>query len=209
PHLCQGDRRVTNRAENASTEERVWLIPLADIAVDDELRRAADEAVASGWWSMGPRVEEFEAAFAAHLDAGHAIALSSGTAALQLALLAAGVGRDDEVVVASLNFVAAANTILHAGATPVFCDIVGAEDLNADPVDVEAAITPKTKAIVALHYGGHPCAIDLITTVASERRVAVIHDAAHAPGRRYRGRACGLLGDGGCFSFFSNKHLPT
>jgi len=186
-----------------------WQIPLADITVDDELRRAADEAVASGWWSMGPRVSELEEAFAAETGAGHAIAVASGTAALHLALVAAGVERGDEVVVTSLNFVAAANTILHAGATPVFCDIVGAEDLNADPADVEAALTPRTKAVVALHYGGHPCAIDRIAGLAAARGIAVIEDAAHAPGGRYRGQACGTLGDVGCFSFFSNKNLPT
>jgi len=158
---------------------------------------------------MGPRVEEFEQAFAEFTGAGHAIAVANGTAALHLALLAAGCGPGDEVVVPSLNFVAAANAIVHTGAAPVFCDIAGPDDLNLDPADVEAALSERTKAVLVLHYGGHPCDMDAVLGPAERRGLLVIEDAAHAPGATYRGRACGTLGAIGCFSFFSNKNLPV
>jgi dTDP-4-amino-4,6-dideoxygalactose transaminase len=153
-------------------------------------------------------VEEFEQAFAEFCGAGHAIAVSSGTAALQLALLAAGCGPGDEVVLPSLNFVAAANTVAHTGATPIFCDIGGPGDLNLDPADLEDAFTPATKAAVVLHYGGFPCDMDAVGEIAERRGVVVVEDAAHAPGATWRGRRCGTLGRVGCFSFFTNKNLP-
>lgn len=184
-------------------------VPLADILVDDEVQEAAAEAVRSGWWSMGPRVEEFEQAFAEACGAKTAFAVSSGTAALHLAFAAVGCGPGDEVILPSLNFVAAANTIVHTGATPVFCDIRGADDLNLDVGDLEAAITPATRAIAVLHYGGHPCDIDAVLELAERHGLAVVEDAAHALGARWNGRACGTFGDVGCFSFFSNKNLPT
>ena len=186
-----------------------WSVPLSDLLVDDELRAAVEETITSGWWSMGPRVEAFEQEFAAFCGARHAIALSSGTAALQLAVLAVGCGPADEVVVPSLTFVAAANTVAHSGATPVFCDIGGPGDLNLDPGDLDAACGPATKAIVVLHYGGFPCDMDAVNEIAQRRGVAVIEDAAHAPGATWRGRACGTLGRVGCFSFFTNKNLPV
>jgi dTDP-4-amino-4,6-dideoxygalactose transaminase len=190
------------------TEAR-WRVPLADVVVGDELVEAVLEVVRSGWWSMGPRVEELEAAFADFTGARHAIAVANGTAALHLALLATGCGPGDEVVVPSLNFVAAANTIVHAGAAPVFCDIEGPGDLNLSPRDLEAALTERSKAVVVLHYGGHPCDLDAVLEIAQSRGLTVIEDAAHAPGATYRGRACGTIGAVGCFSFFSNKNLPV
>jgi dTDP-4-amino-4,6-dideoxygalactose transaminase len=191
-----------------STTTDRWRVPLTDIAVDDELVEAAAEVVRSGWWSMGPRVEELERAFAAFCGAEHAVAVANGSAALHLALLAAGCGPGDEVVVPSLNFVAAANSIVHTGAAPVFCDIVGPDELNLDPDDVEAALTSRTKAILALHYGGFPCAMDALNELAARRGLVVIEDAAHAPGATLGERTCGTLGLAGCFSFFANKNLP-
>jgi dTDP-4-amino-4,6-dideoxygalactose transaminase len=185
-----------------------WSIPLSDVSVDQELREAAAEAVASGWWSMGPRVAEFERAFAEATGTPHAFALSSGTAALHLGLAACGCGPGDEVVLPSLNFVAAANTIRHTGATPVFCDISGPSNLNLDPNDLEAALTPRTKAIVALHYGGFPCDMQRVDALAGERGIALVEDAAHAVGATVDGRPCGSVGQVGCFSFFANKNLP-
>jgi dTDP-4-amino-4,6-dideoxygalactose transaminase len=188
---------------------RRWQVPLADVAVEDELVEAVLEVVRSGWWSMGPRVEEFEESFGAFSGAAHAIAVANGTAALHLALLAAGCGPGDEVVVPSLNFVAAANAIVHTGAEPVFSDIVGPRDLNLDPEDLESAVSERTKAVVVLHYGGHPCDMDAVQSIAERGGFAVIEDAAHAPGAHIRGRACGTLGSLGCFSFFANKNLPV
>jgi dTDP-4-amino-4,6-dideoxygalactose transaminase len=184
-------------------------VPLADVLVDDELRSVVDEVVDSGWWSMGPKVEEFEAAFAEFTGTKHAFAVANGTAALHLALLAAGCAPGDEVVLPSLNFVAAANAIGHTGATPVFCDISGPDDLNLDPADLEAAVTPSTKAVLLLHYGGYPCDVAAVRAFADERGLIVIEDAAHAPGASWHGKPCGSLGRVGCFSFFSNKNLPV
>jgi dTDP-4-amino-4,6-dideoxygalactose transaminase len=193
----------------AKPTEGTWTVPLADIDVDDELIAAVVEACASGWWSMGPRVADFEQRFAGYVDARYAIAVSSGTAALHLALLAVGCGPGDEVVLPSLNFVACANTVATTGARPVFCDIAGSVDLNLDPDDLAAAISPRTKAVVVLHYGGYACAVERVVEIAREHGVAVIEDAAHALGARPGGRACGTFGEIGCFSFFSNKNLAV
>jgi dTDP-4-amino-4,6-dideoxygalactose transaminase len=189
--------------------ESRWRVPLSDIRVDAELLEAGGEALASGWWSMGPRVERFEEAFAEFTGARHALAVSNGTAALHLALLALGCGPGDEVVLPSLNFVAAANSVAAVGATPVFCDILGADDLNLDPADLEAALGPRTKAVILLHYGGYACDVERVLAVAARRGVAVIEDAAHGLGARWNGRALGTVGAIGCFSFFSNKNMPV
>jgi dTDP-4-amino-4,6-dideoxygalactose transaminase len=187
----------------------VWTVPLSDIQVDEQILAAIREAAASGWWSMGPRVEAFEAAFREYVGSRHAFAVANGTAALHLALLAAGCGDGDEVVLPSLNFVAAANAVTHTGARPVFCDIGSAHDLNLDVADLEAAIGPSTKALLVLHYGGYCCDLDAVLELARRRDLVVIEDAAHALGASWRGRMCGTFGDIGCFSFFSNKNLAV
>jgi dTDP-4-amino-4,6-dideoxygalactose transaminase len=193
----------------SGTETSSWLVPLSDVRVDAELRDAVAETLGSGWWSMGPRVAEFERAFADFIGVRHALAVANGTAALHLALLAVECGLGDEVVLPSLNFVAAANAIAHTGATPVFCDIRGESDLNLDPEDFAAALGPRTKAIVVLHYGGFSCDMDAVRELAGARGVEVVEDAAHAPGATWRGERCGALGRVACFSFFSNKNLPV
>ncbi|MGZ4416113.1 MAG: DegT/DnrJ/EryC1/StrS family aminotransferase [Gaiellaceae bacterium] len=185
-----------------------WAVPLSDLLVDAAILESVHEAMSSGWWSMGPRVGEFERAFAEFSGARHALAVANGTAALHLALVATGCGPGDEVILPSLNFVAAANTIAHTGAAPVFCDVRSPNDLNLDPADVEAAITPATRALLVLHYGGYPCAMEDVLALAEQHELVVIEDAAHAPGATWRGRSCGTIGDVGCFSFFSNKNLP-
>ena len=176
--------------------------------VDDELLEAARETLASGWWSMGPRVAAFEEEFARLCESEHALAVANGTAALHIALLAVGCGPGDEVVLPSLNFVAAANAVVHTGAVPVFCDVAGERDLNLDPDDLEAALNERTRAVVVLHYGGYPCEIERVLDVCRSRGIAVVEDAAHAVGARRSGRPCGAFGEVGCFSFFSNKNLP-
>jgi dTDP-4-amino-4,6-dideoxygalactose transaminase len=189
--------------------ESPWRVPLSDLLVSEDMLQAVTEAVASGWWSMGPRVGEFERAYAEFAGSRHAIAVANGTAALHLGLLAVGCGPDDDVVLPSLNFVAAANAVAHTGATPVFCDIAGEDDLNLDTTDLEAALSPATKAVVVLHYGGFPCDLEAVTRLCADRGIALIEDAAHAPGSRVGGRMCGTIGAVGCFSFFSNKNLPV
>jgi dTDP-4-amino-4,6-dideoxygalactose transaminase len=189
--------------------ESRWRVPLSDIRVDAELLEAGGEALASGWWSMGPRVERFEEAFADYTGAAHALAVSNGTAALHLALLALGCGPGDEVVLPSLNFVAAANSVAAVGATPVFCDILGADDLNLDPADLEAALGPRTKAVILLHYGGFACDLERVLDIAARHGAAVIEDAAHGLGASWNGRSLGTVGAIGCYSFFSNKNMPV
>jgi dTDP-4-amino-4,6-dideoxygalactose transaminase len=186
-----------------------WRVPLSDVRVDEELLEVARETLASGWWSMGPRVAELEASFAERTGSTHVLAVSSGTAALHLALLALECGPGDEVVLPSLNFVAAANTVTRVGALPVFCDVLGPEDLNLDPGDLAAAVGSRTKAVIVLHYAGYACDLDAVLEMAEARGIAVIEDVAHAPGASWRGRALGTIGTIGCFSFFSNKNLPV
>ena len=158
---------------------------------------------------MGPKVAEFERAFADTIEVPHALAVANGTAALHLALLALGCGSGDEVILPSLTFVAAANTVRRVGATPVFCDIVGDGDLNLDPEDVARAVSPATRAIMVLHYGGFACDMKGVLEVADAYDLRVIEDSAHAPGSRWNERWCGTIGDVGCFSFFSNKNLAV
>ena len=184
-------------------------IPLADIHFAEREVEAVGEVLRSGWLSMGDVTQRFESEFAEFTGAQHAIAVANGTAALHLACSALGLGQGDEVLCPSLSFVATSNAILYTGATPVFCDIVGDGDLTVDPEDLVARITPRTKAIVVMHYGGYPCDMPAIARIAKERGLLLIEDAAHAPGARLAGRHCGTWGDIGCFSFFANKNMTT
>src|SRR4029453_12661615 len=136
-------------------------------------------------------------------------AVSNCTAALHLALLALGVGRDDEVVVPSLTFVATVAAVRYVEGVPVFCDVQSPENPTLDPGQLERSIGPKTKAIVVMHYAGFPCDMAEIMAIAGRRGLAVVEDAAHAPGSQYRGRSLGTIGDVGCYSFFSNKNITT
>ena len=185
-----------------------WKVPLSDVEGDDELVDAAVQAIRSGWWSSGPRVLELEREIANVVGSPYALAVANGTAALHLALLAVGVGPGDEVITPSLTFVAAANAIRLTGAEPVFCDVLGVDDLNLDPDDVERAVTKRTRAVLPMHYGGFACDMASILAIAEEHRLSVVEDAAHAIGAAAGNGACGSLGDVGCFSFFSNKNVP-
>jgi dTDP-4-amino-4,6-dideoxygalactose transaminase len=186
-----------------------WKYPLSDITFGKEEERAVLRVLRSRWLSTGPMTEKFEKAFSDYLGGGHAIAVSSGTAALHLALACLGLKRGDEVILPSLTFSATANAVLYVGAKPVFADIVGPENLNISPGEIEKRITGRTRAVMVMHYGGYPCDMDSILQLASERRLHVVEDAAHAPGARYGGKFCGTIGDAGCFSFFANKNLVT
>jgi dTDP-4-amino-4,6-dideoxygalactose transaminase len=183
-------------------------VPLFDLRLSERDRAAVDAVLRSGWLTMGPRIQEFEAAFARHLGVRHAIALSSGTAALHLAYLGAGVGPGDEVIVPAITFAATAAAVRYCGATPVAADIVGAEDLGVDPADVEAALTERTRAVCAVHYAGYPAAVEALRELCDARGIALVEDAAHAPSARSRtGATLGTLGLASAFSFFSNKVL--
>jgi dTDP-4-amino-4,6-dideoxygalactose transaminase len=175
----------------------------------DEEVEALTAVVRSRWLTMGDRIKAFETEFASFVGCRHAVAVSSCTAALHLALEAVGVGPGDEVITPALTFVAAANTIVLRGARPVFVDVSSLDDWNVGRRTIEPAITERTKALVVLHYGGYPADMAPIVELARERDIAIIEDAAHAPGARREGVAVGAWGDVGCFSFFSNKNLTT
>jgi dTDP-4-amino-4,6-dideoxygalactose transaminase len=183
-------------------------IPVFDIRIEPEDLRAVEETLLSGWLSAGPRTEEFESAFAEHLGARHVFAVSSGTAALHLACLGAGVGPGDEVIVPSQTFVATANAVAYCGADPVFADIVGPRDLGLDPAAVEAVITERTKAVIVVHYAGYAAAVDELGELCEDRGLTLLEDAAHAPSATSGDRKLGTFGLAGCFSFFSNKVMP-
>jgi perosamine synthetase len=169
---------------------------------------ALAQVVASGWVSQGPRVRDFEAAFAERVGAAEAIATTNCTTALALALYASGVRRGDEVIVPSLSFIATANAVWHCGATPVFADI-DPHTYNLDPHSAEAAITPRTKAIMPVHQIGLPADMDAFLAIADERGLAVVEDAACAIGATYRGRPIGSLGPPACFSLHPRKVITT
>ncbi|RME21353.1 MAG: DegT/DnrJ/EryC1/StrS aminotransferase family protein [Deltaproteobacteria bacterium] len=182
-------------------------VPLFDLDLGPREQHAVQETLRSGWLTLGPTTARFEAAFAAATGAGHAVAVSSGTAALHLALAALGVGPGDEVICPALTFVATANAIRYVGATPVFCDIRGPDDLNLDPADVDRRITDRTRAVIAVHYAGYPADMPALASLCDAHGLWLVEDAAHACISRLDGRACGTLGDVGCFSFFSNKNI--
>jgi dTDP-4-amino-4,6-dideoxygalactose transaminase len=184
-----------------------WTVPLADVRITDADLDAVAAAYRSGWLSMGPRTQQLEEAFASYLGVRHAVAVSSGTAALHLMYLAAGLGRGDEVVLPSMTFVATAAALRYAGAEPVFADIVGDLEPWLSPAAAEAAIGPRTKAIVHVAYGGHPGEIEALEALAAQRGLLLLQDAAHALGAAVGGRHLGAIGDISAFSFFSNKNL--
>lgn len=162
----------------------------------------------SGWIGTGPRVARFEDEFGAYKGARHTAAVSSCTAAIHLSVLAAGVGPGDEVITSALTFCATVNAIIHAGATPVLAD-VDFQTMNIDPADVERRITPRTKAILPVHFAGRPCAMDQLLAIARKHGLRIIEDCAHAIETEYHGRKAGTLGDFGCFSFYATKNVTT
>lgn len=195
----------------------IWNIPLSDIDYGREEMEAVERVLRGKWLSMGPEVESFESEFAAMQGARHAIAVSSATAALHLAFLAAGIGAGDEVIQPALNFVASANMTVACGARPVFADVVSLSEPTIDPADVAGLITAKTRAVIAMHYGGNVCRMAELQALCSERRLLLIEDACHAvgtsyhgePGQAAHGKMAGSIGDVGCFSFFANKNMVT
>ena len=186
-----------------------FKIPLFDLNFGIEEENAVIETLRSKWISTGPRTVEFENKFAEMLNVGHAVALTSCTVSLHLAMKLVEVGEGDEVICPSLTFVATANAIRYVNATPVFADIRSNEDLTIDPDDIERKITSKTKAIIVMHYGGFACDMDRIIDIAKKYNLKVIEDACHGPLSEYHGKKLGTIGDIGCFSFFSNKNIST
>jgi dTDP-4-amino-4,6-dideoxygalactose transaminase len=185
--------------------------PWRDLAAQDrslraEIREAVDGVLASGRYIGGPEVEALEAELATSLDVRHVITVNSGTDALVLILRAAGIGPGDEVIVPSYTFVASATTVAWVGARPVFADSL-ADEFCVDPASVEAAMTPRTRAVVAVHLFGRPADMDALSALCRRHRVALIEDAAQAFGGRHGGRPLGSIGTAGAFSFYPTKNL--
>lgn len=173
--------------------------------MDDEEVKAVEQVLKSGWLGLGPKTKEFEDQFARYVGAEYAIGVNSCTAALHLALEIMGVG-GGEVITTPMTFVSTNHAILYNYATPVFADIEE-DTLNISVDDVEKLITSRTRAIVVVHYGGHPCDMDGILSVARDKNLKVVEDAAHACGAEYKGKKIGSLGDATCFSFHAVKNL--
>jgi dTDP-4-amino-4,6-dideoxygalactose transaminase len=183
------------------------MIPVSKPYIGEEEKKAVMEVLDSGMLVQGPRVAKLEETFAAMCGVKHAIATSSGTTALHLALIANGVGPGDEVITVSFSFMATVSTILMAGAKPVFVD-VEAETFNLNPALIEAAITPRTKAILLVHLYGYACDMDAVQRVADKHGLKVIEDACQAVGATYRGKVTGSFGTG-TFSLYATKNVMT
>ena len=184
------------------------FIPIARPDIDDDDIAEVTDTLRSGWLTYGPKSQQFEAEFAVMTGAKHAIGVNSCTAGLHLSLLAAGIGPGDEVITSPLTFAATANVIVHVGATPVLADI-RYDDLNIDPEQIERRITPRTKAIMPVHYAGNACPMDEILDIAKRHNLYVLEDAATAAGSGYKGRQVGALGDLTSFSFYPVKNMTT
>jgi dTDP-4-amino-4,6-dideoxygalactose transaminase len=204
-----------------------WRVPLTDIAMPERDVQAVLDCLSSGWLTMGPRTQAFERALADYVGAPHAVAVSSGTAALHLACLAAGLGPGDEVIVPALTFVASASAARMVGAEPVLCDIRGPHDLNLDVEDVRRRIGPRTRAVVAVHFCGYAADVLALRELCDAHGLVLIEDCAEAIGARVddtggqgdvddaarqvgtdnAGRQVGTVGELGAFSFFSKNQL--
>jgi dTDP-4-amino-4,6-dideoxygalactose transaminase len=187
------------------------MVPYLDLKkqyqnIKPEIDDAVQSVLASGQFVLGPQVQAFEASFADFCQTRFSIGVNSGTSALHLALLAAGVGPGDEVITVSFTFVATVAAILYTGAKPVFVD-VNPETFSMDPAQVEKVITPRTKAVIPVHLYGQPADMDPILEIARRRKLMVIEDAAQAHGAEYKGKRAGSMGDMGCFSFYPGKNL--
>jgi dTDP-4-amino-4,6-dideoxygalactose transaminase len=181
------------------------MIPISKPFIGEAEKKAVLEVLDSGMLVQGPRTARLEEKFAAACGVKHAVATSSGTTALHVALLAHGLGEGDEVITTPFTFIASANSIIYVGARPVFVD-VEVETFNINPALIEAAITPKTKAILPVHLYGYPCDMDAIMGIARRHNLVVIEDAAQAIGADYKGRRAGSFGTG-CFSLYATKNV--
>lgn len=184
------------------------MIQLFKPSIGDAEIEAVIRVLKSGWLGLGPETTRFEEEFAQAMDVKHAIALNSGTAALHLALRAVGVRTGDEVIVPALTFVSTAHAVIYNGGIPVFADVCP-DTLNIDVQDVKRKITARTRAIVPVHYGGHPCDMDELHALAVDQGIAIVEDAAHACGATYKGRKIGSVSKVTCFSFHAVKNLTT
>lgn len=187
---------------------RSRFLPFSEPLLGEEEIDSVVDCLRSGWLTSGVKVKEFERDFAAYVGCEHALAVNSCTAALHVALEAVGVGPGDEVITSPMTFTATAAVVEHLGARPVLVDCERST-LNLDPSQIEARITPRTRAILPVHFGGQACEMDAILAIARAHGLPVVEDAAHALPTRYRGRMIGTLGDVTCFSFYATKTVTT
>ena len=187
---------------------RKTFLPYSRQSIDEDDVQAVIDVLRSPWLTGGPKVDEFEEAFASWVGAKYAVTFSSGTAALHGAAFAAGLKPEDEAILSPLTFVATANCVLYQGARPVFAD-VSPDTLNIDPERIAERITPKTRAILPVAYAGHPADLDPILGLAEKYRLTVVEDACHALGAEYRGRRTGSIAHMSVFSFHPVKHIAT
>jgi perosamine synthetase len=195
-------------AIDGGTPVRATLLPYGHQSIEEDDIQAVVDTLRSDWLTTGPKVGEFEEAFAARVGARYAVAYSSGTAALHGAAFAAGLKPGDEAVTAPLTFAATANCVLYQGARPLFADVC-ADTLNLDPERLPERITPKTKAVLPIAYAGHPADLNEILALADKHGLIVIEDACHALGAEYRGRRTGSIAHMSVFSFHPVKHVTT
>jgi len=193
---------------NDSTKSALPMLPFTRPSIDEETIAAVAEVLRSGWLASGPKVAQLEAELSAYLGGRPVRTQTSATAGLEMALLACGIGRGDEVITPALSFVATANVILRVGARPVFVD-VGLDSRNIDLDQAAAAITPRTRAILPVHFAGLPVDMERLYAIAGRHGLRVIEDAAHAIGSAWQGRRIGSFGDLVCFSFHPNKNMTT
>lgn len=184
------------------------VLPVFRPSMGQEEIDAIAQVLRSGWIGLGPATEKFEEEFTKFVGTKYAIALNSATAALHLSLLALGIDQEDEVLVPALSFVSTSHAVLYVGAKPIFIDI-DEETLCMDPKDLKNKITKKSKAIIPVHYGGHPADLDTIHDIAKKYKLVVVEDASHATGSMYKGKMIGSLSDLTCFSFHAVKNLAT
>src|SRR3989304_4519960 len=184
------------------------VIPLAAPVFDEEMEAAAVNALRHERFVLGEDVFKFEEEFARYVGTRFAVSTSSGTNALQIALLALGISKGDEVVTSSFSFVASANAVLHAGGTPAFADI-DAEDFNVDPAKMKKKVGKRTRALLPVHLFGYPCKMREITEIGKDCGLGIVEDACQAHGAESAGRKVGAIGDVGCFSFYPSKNMTV
>ena len=188
----------------------MWKVQLFKLNYDEKESQAVKDVVDNGWITMGEKTREFENRFSKEVvDNVGCVAVSSCTAALHMALLSLDLKENDEVIIPALTFVADMNVVKIVGAKPVLADSESYENWNISARTIKKVITPKTKAVIIVHFAGYPCEMDEIVKLCKENNIALIEDCAHAPGAKYKGRAVGTFGDYGCFSFFTNKNLSV
>jgi len=187
---------------------RASFLPFHQPLIDEKDEQAVLDTLRSGWLTTGPRTRSFEQELASYTGAAHCVAVNSCTAALHLALEAVGVGIGHEVITSPITFASTANVIVHSGARPVFVD-VERDTLNIDAAAVDAAVTPRTRAVIPVDFAGQPCDLDAIMAVGARHGLPVIEDAAHAIGAAYKGRRIGGIADATCFSFYATKNITS